>query len=70
MSLKFDTGEEDGVPEIHSCTFVIPNGARNLSWDWRRGKKERFLAPLGMTERDAEQDTALDKTWCLAKHVA
>jgi hypothetical protein len=28
--------------------FVIPSGARNLSWVSARGKKERFLAPLGM----------------------
>jgi hypothetical protein len=30
--------------------FVIPSGARNLTWVWARGKKERFLAPLGMTK--------------------
>jgi hypothetical protein len=30
--------------------FVIPSGARNLSRFSVREKKERFLAPLGMTE--------------------
>jgi hypothetical protein len=30
--------------------FVIPSGARNLSSTLVREKKERFLAPLGMTK--------------------
>jgi hypothetical protein len=30
--------------------FVIPSGARNLSGGYADGKKERFLAPLGMTK--------------------
>jgi hypothetical protein len=30
--------------------FVIPSGARNLSWSFAHEKKERFLAPLGMTK--------------------
>jgi len=31
--------------------FVIPSGARNLSSMYTHEKKERFLAPLGMTKR-------------------
>jgi hypothetical protein len=31
--------------------FVIPSGARNLSSIEAQEKKERFLAPLGMTKR-------------------
>jgi hypothetical protein len=31
--------------------FVIPSGARNLSSIQAQEKKERFLAPLGMTKR-------------------
>ena len=30
--------------------FVILSGARNLSWGQVNEKKERFLAPLGMTK--------------------
>jgi RNase P/RNase MRP subunit p30 len=30
--------------------FVIPSGARNLSSIQAQEKKERFLAPLGMTK--------------------
>jgi hypothetical protein len=33
--------------------FVIPSGARNLSSMYAHEKKERFLAPLGMTKRMA-----------------
>jgi hypothetical protein len=31
-------------------SFVIPSGARNLSSVYAHEKKERFLAPLGMTK--------------------
>src|SRR5271165_3065027 len=34
----------------HPTIFVIPRGARNLSWFSAHEKKERFLAPLGMTK--------------------
>src|ERR1700692_2359386 len=35
---------------VKNYDFVIPSGARNLSWIYTRKKKERFLAPLGMTK--------------------
>jgi len=33
-----------------AANFVIPSGARNLSAALANEKKERFLAPLGMTK--------------------
>jgi len=36
--------------EIALIIFVIPSGARNLSEGCADEKKERFLAPLGMTK--------------------
>jgi len=47
-------GNYAGVSEFVEATSyvvlpVIPSGARNHSLVLTRGKKERFLAPLGMT---------------------
>jgi len=30
--------------------FVDPSEARDLSWSYKHEKKERFLAPFGMTK--------------------